>query len=128
MATPLGTAQHDLGSLRIHEGQRKGSKLGKGLAIFFGGLVILGGIAGGVYAVWNQRPLVEVTTVHKPVGAGGREALLNASGYVTPRRRATIAAKIHSAASPESSSTRVLAISEEVNCWPLWMMPMSRRR
>jgi HlyD family secretion protein len=94
MATPLGSAQHDLGSLRIHEGQRKGSKLGKGLAIFFGGLVILAGIAGGVYAFWNQKPLVEVTTVHKPVGAGGREALLNASGYVTPRRRATIAAKI----------------------------------
>ncbi len=94
MATPLGSPQHDLGSLRIHEGQRKGSKLGKGLAIFFGGLVILAGIAGGVYAVWNQKPLVEVTTVHKPVGAGGREALLNASGYVTPRRRATIAAKI----------------------------------
>jgi HlyD family secretion protein len=94
MATPLGSAQHDLGSLRIHEGQRKGSKLGKGLAIFFGGLVILAGIAGGVYAFWNQKPLVEVTTVHKPLGAGGREALLNASGYVTPRRRATIAAKI----------------------------------
>ena len=94
MATPLGSPQHDLGSLRIHEGQRKGSKLGKGLAIFFGGLVILAGIAGGVYAFWNQKPLVEVTTVHKPVGAGGRDALLNASGYVTPRRRATIAAKI----------------------------------
>ena len=94
MATPLGSAQHDLGSLRIHEGQRKGSKVGKGLAIFFGGLVILAGIAGGVYAFWNQKPLVEVTTVHKPLGAGGREALLNASGYVTPRRRATIAAKI----------------------------------
>jgi RND family efflux transporter MFP subunit len=94
MATPLGSAQHDLGSLRIHEGQRKGSKLGKGIAIFFGGLVILAGIAGGVYAFWNQKPLVEVTTVHKPVGAGGRDALLNASGYVTPRRRATIAAKI----------------------------------
>jgi HlyD family secretion protein len=94
MATPLGSAQHDLGSLRIHEGQRKGSKVGKVLAIFFGGLVILAGIAGGVYAFWNQKPLVEVTTVHKPVGAGGREALLNASGYVTPRRRATIAAKI----------------------------------
>jgi HlyD family secretion protein len=94
MATPLGSPQHDLGSLRIHEGQRKGSKLGKGLAIFFGGLVILAGVAGGVYAFWNQKPLVEVATVHKPVGAGGREALLNASGYVTPRRRATIAAKI----------------------------------
>jgi RND family efflux transporter MFP subunit len=94
MATPLGSAQHDLGSLRIHEGQRKGSKLGKGLAIFFGGLVLLGGIAGGVYAFWNQKPLVEVTTVRNPAGTGGREALLNASGYVTPRRRATIAAKI----------------------------------
>jgi len=94
MATPLGSAQHDLGSLRIHEGQRKGSKLGKGLAIFFGGLVLLAGIAGGVYAFWNQKPLVEVTTVRNPAGAGGREALLNASGYVTPRRRATIAAKI----------------------------------
>ncbi len=94
MATPLGSAQHDLGSLRIHEEQRKGSKVGKGLAIFFGVLVVLAGVAGGVYAFWNQKPLVEIATVHKPVGAGGREALLNASGYVTPRRRATIAAKI----------------------------------
>ena len=94
MATPFGSPQHDLGSLRIDEGQRKGSKLGKVLAIFFGSLVILAGIAGGVRAFWNQKPLVEVAMVHKPAGAGGREALLNASGYVTPRRRATIAAKI----------------------------------
>ncbi len=94
MAAPIGSAQHDLGSLRIHDGQRRGSKIGKGLALFFGGLVILAGIAGGVYAFWNSKPIVQVATVHKPVGAGGREALLNASGYVTPRRRATIAAKI----------------------------------
>jgi HlyD family secretion protein len=94
MATPLSSPQHDLGSLRIHDTQRKRSKLGKGLAIFFGGLVILSGIAGGVYAFWNNKPVVEVGTVHKPAGSGGREALLNASGYVTPRRRATIAAKI----------------------------------
>jgi RND family efflux transporter MFP subunit len=94
MAAPIGSAQPDLGSLRIHDGQRRGSKVGKGLAIFFGGLVILAGIAGGVYAFWNNKPIVTVATVHKPVGAGGREALLDASGYVTPRRRATIAAKI----------------------------------
>ncbi len=94
MATPLSAPKHDLGSLRIHEGERRGGKLGKGLAIFFGGLVILGGISGAVFAFWKQKPVVEVTTVHKPAGAGGREALLNASGYVTPRRRATIAAKI----------------------------------
>jgi RND family efflux transporter MFP subunit len=94
MASPIGSAQHDLGSLRIHDGQRHGSKVGKGLAIFFGCLVILAGIGGGVYAFWNSKPVVTVATVHKPVGTGGREALLNASGYVTPRRRATIAAKI----------------------------------
>jgi RND family efflux transporter MFP subunit len=94
MATPVNAPTHDLGSLRIHEGQRSGGKLGKALAIFFGLLVVLGGLAGGIYAFWNQRPVVEVAIVQKSVGAGGREALLNASGYVTPRRRATIAAKI----------------------------------
>jgi len=94
MATPANAPIHDLGSLRIHEGQRKGGRLGKALAIFFGLLVVLAGVSGGIYAFWNQKPVVEVATVQKAGGAGGREALLNASGYVTPRRRATIAAKI----------------------------------
>src|SRR5438270_918669 len=94
MATPANAPVHDLGSLRIHEGQRKGGRLGKTLAIFFGLLVVLAGVSGGIYAFWNQKPIVEVATLQKSVGAGGREALLNASGYVTPRRRATIAAKI----------------------------------
>ena len=59
MATPLGSAQHDLGSLRIHEGQRKGSKVGKGLAIFFGLLVILGGLSAAAYTFfWNPKPVV----------------------------------------------------------------------
>src|SRR5256714_7784553 len=94
MATPANAPIHDLGSLRIHEAQRKGGRLGKGLAIFFGLLLVLAGVSGGIYAFWNQKPVVEVATVQKAGGAGGREALLNASGYVTPRRRATIAAKI----------------------------------
>ncbi len=94
MATTLPTPQHDLGSLRIHDKQRKGGGLGKKLAIFFGLLVVLGGLGGAVRSVWSAKPTVEVTTVQKPLGPGGREALLNASGYVTPRRRATIAAKI----------------------------------
>ena len=94
MATPLSPPKHDLGSLRIQDGERKGSKLGRGLAIFFGLLVVLGGLSGGIYAFWSQKPVVEVAVVRKAGGAGGREALLNASGYVTPRRRATIAAKI----------------------------------
>jgi HlyD family secretion protein len=94
MATPATAPKHDLGSLRIDEGKRKSGNLGKRLALFFGLLVILAGVSGAIYAFWNQKPEVTVATVQKPVGVGGREALLNASGYVTPRRRATIAAKI----------------------------------
>jgi RND family efflux transporter MFP subunit len=91
----LGNAPaHDLGSLRIHDGQRKGGRVGKGLAIFFGLLIILAGLGAGVYALLGQKPTVDVTTARKAAGPGSREALLNATGYVTPRRRATIAAKI----------------------------------
>ncbi len=56
-------------------------------------IVILAGIAVAAFAYRNQRPTVEVMTAGKG-DAGERQSLLNASGYVTPRRRATIAAKI----------------------------------
>jgi RND family efflux transporter MFP subunit len=85
---------HDLGSLRIDDRQRSGGSWGKRLAIFFGLLVVLGGLSGAVFTFWNAKPVVEVAVVQKSANNGGREALLNASGYVTPRRRATIAAKI----------------------------------
>src|ERR1700682_1237336 len=94
MATPANAPVHDLGALRIQETQRKTGRLGKGLAIFFGLLVLLAGVSAGIYAFLYQKPMVEVAAVQKAVGPGSREALLNASGYVTPRRRATIAAKI----------------------------------
>ncbi|MCU1304077.1 MAG: secretion protein HlyD [Candidatus Sulfotelmatobacter sp.] len=94
MATNDNAPAHDLGSLRIHEGQRKGGKVGKVLAIFFGVLIILASAAAGVYGLLASKPVVEVAVATKAVGPGGREALLNATGYVTPRRRATIAAKI----------------------------------
>jgi RND family efflux transporter MFP subunit len=94
MVTRGNASVHDLGSLRIHDGQRKSSKMGKGLAIFFGLLVILAGIGAGVYALVQSKPVVEVAPARKAVGPAGREALLNATGYVTPRQRATIAAKI----------------------------------
>src|ERR1700684_1049598 len=85
---------HDLGSLRIHEGQRKGGRAGKVLAILFGLVIILAGVGASVYALLDGKPSVEVITARKAVGPGSREALLNATGYVTPRQRATIAAKI----------------------------------
>ena len=94
MAMPANAPVHDLGSLRIDDSHRSSSSWGKRLSIFFGLLVVLGGLSGAVFTFWNQKPVVEVVLVQKSANNGGREALLNASGYVTPRRRATIAAKI----------------------------------
>jgi RND family efflux transporter MFP subunit len=92
MSTSPNPAKPDLSSLRIGEGQRKSGKTGKRLGIFAAMLGVLVIVTGAVFAFRDQKPIVEVATVQKP--ATGRPALLNASGYVTPRRRATVAAKI----------------------------------
>jgi RND family efflux transporter MFP subunit len=93
MATPLDSPRPDLGSLRIHEAQR--AKTGMGRRIVYAGIPVLifAGIVAAAFAFRNQKPVVEVATVVKPE-AGGQQTALNASGYITPRRRATIAAKI----------------------------------
>src|ERR1700732_3779842 len=93
MATPANSPKHDLGSLRIGEGQRKGSGMGKRVLYAAIPVLIFAGIVAGAYALRSQKPVVEVATAAKPE-AGGRQTALNASGYITPRRRATIAAKI----------------------------------
>jgi RND family efflux transporter MFP subunit len=83
----------DLNSLRIHDGQRTGSKTGKRISYATAGLGVIVLVAGAAYAFRNQKTVVEVVTAQKP-GVGGSVGILNASGYVTPRQRATIAAKI----------------------------------
>ncbi|MGA7913900.1 MAG: hypothetical protein WCA00_01595, partial [Candidatus Acidiferrales bacterium] len=90
MSTSPNPAKPDLSSLRIGEGQRTGRKAGKRLGIFAALLGVLVIVTGAVFAFRDQKPVVEVTTAQKP--STGRPALLNASGYVTPRRRATVAA------------------------------------
>jgi RND family efflux transporter MFP subunit len=93
MATTEIHPKADLGSLRIHDSHRSGGQTGKRLgyaSAVLGAIVIIAGLA---FAFRNQTPAVEVVTAQKPE-AGGLSAILNASGYVTPRRRATIAAKI----------------------------------
>jgi RND family efflux transporter MFP subunit len=92
MAAPPISVKPDLGSLRISEGQRKNSKTGKRLGLAAFGLLFIAAIAVVAFAFRNQKPEVEVATAQKP--ATGPAGVLNASGYVTPRRRATIAAKI----------------------------------
>src|SRR6266481_8298257 len=93
MATPSVTPKADLGSLRIHDGERKSRGMGRRITIAAIPVVIFAGIVAAAFAFRSQRPMVEVVSAAKP-DAGGLQTLLNASGYITPRRRATIAAKI----------------------------------
>lgn len=83
----------DLSSLKIDDAHRSGGAGGKFWRIFSASLGVLVLLAGGVFAFRSRVPVVEVAAA-RPVNAQEAETLLNASGYVTPRRRATVAAKI----------------------------------
>lgn len=93
LVMPADSSKPDLGSLRIHDGQRVKSGTGRRLLYASIPVLIFGAIVATAFALRNQKPVVEVATVAKPDGEGPLTAL-NASGYITPRRRATIAAKI----------------------------------
>lgn len=93
MGTAQDSAKPDLGSLRIHEGQRAKSGMGRRIAYAAIPVLIFAGIVAAAFAFRSQKPVVEVATAAGPQEEGPVTAL-NASGYVTPRRRATIAAKI----------------------------------
>src|ERR1700693_6631500 len=94
MATQPQSIKPDLGSLRIGDAHRKGrAGAGKRFVIIVLVILPLAAIAAASYAFRNLKPGAQVMTAAK-AEAGGRQSLLNASGYVTPRRRATIAAKI----------------------------------
>src|SRR5690242_18274113 len=83
----------DLDALRIQRGPER-----SGLARALGWLVVLAILAATGWAGWiwmvRERPLdVQVATVSERA-SGAQAAVLNASGYVTARRRATISSKI----------------------------------
>ncbi len=92
MSSTDSSHKPDLGSLRIADGHRKGSKAGKGLGIAAALLGVVVIASGAFFEFRDQTPVVEVAIAQQ--ATAGRPALLNASGYVTPRRRATVAAKI----------------------------------
>jgi HlyD family secretion protein len=93
VVTPMDSPKPDLGSLRIQENQR--NKRGMGRRVIYASIpvVLLIGIVLTAFALRNQKPVVQVAAVAPPE-SGGPQTALNASGYITPRRRATIAAKI----------------------------------
>ena len=84
----------DLASLRIDKSARgSGTQRGAWIVVI---LLLLAGAAGGWYW-WRREPVVEVRTAEAAVrsgAAGAANAVLNASGYVTARRRATVSSKV----------------------------------
>jgi len=83
----------DLSSLKIDDVHRSGGSRGKLWRILAASLGVLVLITGGVFALRSREPAVEVAAA-RAANTLEAETLLNASGYVTPRRRATVAAKI----------------------------------
>jgi len=83
----------DLSALRIE--REPLAPAGRGWGRWFALLVLLAAIGGGLRG-WSQRvvPLeVEVAPVSQRA-AGAQASVLNASGYVTARRRATVSSKV----------------------------------
>ena len=84
----------DLASLRIdHSARGGGNRRGAWIVL---AILIVAATAGGYYA-WSREPVVEVKTATVAAAgttAGAAGSVLNASGYVTARRRATVSSKV----------------------------------
>jgi RND family efflux transporter MFP subunit len=89
---PEAPVRPDLGGLHIDAHKRSARKAGGRITLVLLVVVAALVVVGGVYAYMRQTPSVQVATADAP--ETGPTALLNASGYVTPQRRATVAAKI----------------------------------
>lgn len=85
----------DLAALRIPQEER-GGKRGKPLVVLLV-LLLLGGIGGGAWFWAAKLQAASVKVAPATVKSGGPSApgaVLNASGYVTARRRATVSSKV----------------------------------
>src|SRR5207247_11310806 len=82
----------DLSALKIDDRARRAAPRAQ-RRLLIAALVAIPLLVLALYGFLRERtPEVPVTAVRADKGA--RPTLLNASGYVTPRRRATVAAKI----------------------------------
>jgi RND family efflux transporter MFP subunit len=83
----------DLSGLRIDERVRPAGAGRKARRLIAGSAVVVIALVGAYLVLRSRAPVVTVAAA-RPAGDPAATALLNASGYITPRRRATIAAKI----------------------------------
>lgn len=89
----MSQASEDLSALRIEREPFEPRRGRWGLWVS-AALVLAAGGAGGWWWVSRERPVeVEVAAVTERV-AGAQASVLNASGYVTARRRATVSSKV----------------------------------
>jgi RND family efflux transporter MFP subunit len=86
--------KEELASLRIdREARGGGSRTGLWIVL----IVLLAAAAAGGWYWWGREPVLDVKTAEAAVrsgAAGAANAVLNASGYVTARRRATVSSKV----------------------------------
>jgi len=88
----MNASRPDLADLRIDPRAREEGG-GNGRLLAAVGAVALLAVAGGMFALQGRAVTVETASARTVTGAQAA-AVLNASGYVTPRVRATVAAKI----------------------------------
>jgi RND family efflux transporter MFP subunit len=89
----MSELQDDLASLRI---EREPYRPRGGRWVKWGVMLVVLAAAGAGAGWWltRERPLAVETAVVTTRAAGAQAAVLNASGYVTARRRATVSSKI----------------------------------
>jgi RND family efflux transporter MFP subunit len=83
----------ELASLRIEQSARAGGGR-RGVWIAVIAIAAAGGIAAWLWTQRVQAAPVRTTTVVATTGGAAAGAVLNASGYVTARRRATVSSKV----------------------------------
>jgi RND family efflux transporter MFP subunit len=92
MATTPKSLKPDLSSLRITDAKRSNPGAGRRWFWIILAVILIALVAAVASAYHNRKAEVEVASARMP--SSGPAGVLNASGYITPRRRATIAAKI----------------------------------
>jgi RND family efflux transporter MFP subunit len=93
MSTTPSSRNYDLSSLKIDPQARKSLGRGGRFMMIAGTVLVLILLVLALLAFRGQKKVVEVAAA-RPAGDARASTLLDASGYVTPRRRATVAAKV----------------------------------